>query len=811
MGHKVRVAVATLNQWAMDFQGNFERIAQSISIAEENGATYRTGPELEVSGYSCEDHFHEPDTYMHCWEVLLAIINECESTRMLIDVGMPVQHRNVTYNCRVAFYNGRVVLIRPKMIMCDDGNYRETRWFSPWTKERQTEDYQLPRFVALALNQETVPIGDAVIATLDTCLGYEICEELWNPRSKHIDMSLAGVEIIVNGSGSYMQLRKAHITTDLIRNASYKAGGAYLFSNLRGCDGQRVYFNGCSAVALNGAIIARGRQFALNEVDVTIASFDLQDIRAYRGALRSRSSLAAATPTYPRVQLMCELAELDRQHPGSPVSSPLEEWVYHRPEEEIALGPACWLWDYLRRSGQGGFFLPLSGGVDSSSTAIIVYSMCRLVVEAIEEGDQRVLEDCRKILAEPLYIPSSATELCGRLLFTCYMGTENSSRETRDRAATLASQLGSFHLDIGIDSAVRALLSIFQLATGMLPRFRASGGCPRQNLALQNIQARTRMVLSYLFAQLMLWVRNRPGGLLVLGSANVDEALRGYMTKYDCSSADINPIGGISKVDLRRFLLYAQTEFGLPIVADIVVAPPTAELEPLVDGAIAQTDEEDMGLTYQELSDFGRLRKQAFCGPFSMFCKLAASVGTDGSDRTVKDVADRVKHFFRCYAINRHKMTVLTPSYHAESYSPDDNRFDHRPFLYRANWNWQFRAIDAEMRLLTAHQARLEEERPLLTTMPTATSQPNFATSPIERLDYDPFFLFNNADNTDVGSAAGAHQLVHQTSGLYLPGRGDTSTGQLTMGLTKSHSSGGYSRMHSSVMGKIKDRTGVPV
>jgi len=50
-------------------------------------------------------------------------------------------------------------------------------------------------------------------------------------------------------------------------------------------------------------------------------------------------------------------------------------------------------------------------------------------------------------------------------------------------------------------------------------------------------------VLSYLFAQLVLWARGRPGGLLVLGSANVDEALRGYLTKYDCSSADINPIG----------------------------------------------------------------------------------------------------------------------------------------------------------------------------------------------------------------------------------------------------------------------------
>ena len=42
-------------------------------------------------------------------------------------------------------------------------------------------------------------------------------------------------------------------------------------------------------------------------------------------------------------------------------------------------------------------------------------------------------------------------------------------------------------------------------------------------------------------------------------------------------------------------------------------------------------------------------------------------------------------------------MTVLTPSYHAETYSPDDNRFDHRPFLYNASWGWQFRAIDEEV------------------------------------------------------------------------------------------------------------------
>ena len=35
------------------------------------------------------------------------------------------------------------------------------------------------------------------------------------------------------------------------------------------------------------------------------------------------------------------------------------------------------------------------------------------------------------------------------------------------------------------------------------------------------------------------------------------QALRGYYTKYDCSAADINPIGGICKVDLKDFLKWA--------------------------------------------------------------------------------------------------------------------------------------------------------------------------------------------------------------------------------------------------------------
>lgn len=123
------------------------------------------------------------------------------------------------------------------------------------------------------------------------------------------------------------------------------------------------------------------------------------------------------------------------------------------------------------------------------------------------------------------------------------------------------------------------------------------------------------MVFSYLFASLLPWVRRRGGYLLVLGTANVDEALRGYMTKYDCSSADINPIGSISKVDLRAFLTWAVDHLSYPSLSEIVAAKPTAELRPIENTADdelhSQTDEEDMGLTYAELRS-GNLRISRF-------------------------------------------------------------------------------------------------------------------------------------------------------------------------------------------------------
>lgn len=239
------------------------------------------------------------------------------------------------------------------------------------------------------------------------------------------------------------------------------------------------------------------------------------------------------------------------------------------------------------------------------------------------------------------------------------------------------------------------------------------------------------MVTAYLFAQLLPWTRKSAGDsvgkgfLLVLGSANVDEGLRGYMTKYDCSSADLNPIGAISKGDLKRMLLWASDTYGTrssAVLKEIAGAPPTAELRPNADNdnegggsgegettnataEHSQLDEEEMGMTYNELGWFGRLRKLGRCGPVSMYRKLVFewTAGENANDTdadksitplTHREVAAKVKRFFFYYSINRHKMCTLTPSYHAEGYSPDDNRFDLRPFLYNSRWPRQFQTID---------------------------------------------------------------------------------------------------------------------
>ena len=76
--------------------------------------------------------------------------------------------------------------------------------------------------------------------------------------------------------------------------------------------------------------------------------------------------------------------------------------------QEIAHAPALWLWDYLRRSGARGFFLPLSGGADSAAVACIVASMAKILFDDLSDTTLAIL---RRITGNSSFCPKSYQDI----------------------------------------------------------------------------------------------------------------------------------------------------------------------------------------------------------------------------------------------------------------------------------------------------------------------------------------------------------------------------------------------------------------
>jgi NAD+ synthase len=128
---------------------------------------------------------------------------------------------------------------------------------------------------------------------------------------------------------------------------------------------------------------------------------------------------------------------------------------------------------------------------------------------------------------------------------------------------------------LGIRSKVIDLSQSYDTLLKMLPR--ASG------LACANLKSRLRMPVLYYYANVFNY--------LVCGTGNKSELMVGYFTKYGDGGTDVLPIGGLLKKQVR---VLAQ-QLGIP--QDIIDKPPTAGLW------LGQTDEQEMGLTYEQLDD----------------------------------------------------------------------------------------------------------------------------------------------------------------------------------------------------------------
>ncbi len=144
-------------------------------------------------------------------------------------------------------------------------------------------------------------------------------------------------------------------------------------------------------------------------------------------------------------------------------------------------------------------------------------------------------------------------------------------------------------------------------------------------MALGNVRVRTRAVLNYFVAN----AEDR----VVLGTGNRSEAMTGYFTKYGDQAVDCNPIGNLYKRQVRQLAAH----IGVP--DDLVTKDPSAEMWE------GQTDEEEMGLGYDELDAILALHVD---GPFS---KAATMETLDVSEAAVERVID-------LYATSKHKRAM---------------------------------------------------------------------------------------------------------------------------------------------------------
>jgi NAD+ synthase len=102
-----------------------------------------------------------------------------------------------------------------------------------------------------------------------------------------------------------------------------------------------------------------------------------------------------------------------------------------------------------------------------------------------------------------------------------------------------------------------------------------------------NVKARARMIAQYAIAG--------QRGLVVVGTDHAAEAVTGFFTKFGDGGADVLPLSGLTKRQGRALLEQ------LDAPARLYLKAPTADL---LDDTPGQTDEANLGISYQNIDDF---------------------------------------------------------------------------------------------------------------------------------------------------------------------------------------------------------------
>ncbi len=645
----LKVAAAVLNQTPLDWEANKANMLGAIEAARGSGVHLLCLPELCVTGYGCEDAFHAPGVAETALRVLSEIVPATE--RMVVSVGLPVRHRGSLFNAACLIADRRIAGFAAKQNLAGEGIHYEPRWFKPWPAGAQVE---------LEWGSRRYPLGDLVFSCDGVLIGFEICEDAWVAQRRGGGLARAGVDLILNPSASHFAFGKHAIRQRFVLEGSRAFQVSYVYANLLGNEAGRAIYDGDAMIASGGRMLASGPRFSYADYQLTTAVIDVDHTRMQRVRTGGVSAdiggagcrCVEVPHTFPRTAPEAEAAM---------AAEPAWERSAFLKEEEFTRAVALGLFDYLRKSGAQGFVVSLSGGVDSSAVACLSALLVHFGVQELGHARFR-----KKLAHIPALAAAAPDAPLVREILTCvYQSTRNSTLATQDAARAVAAAVGAQFCVFDVDPVVQQYVSIVSRALGRELTWQTD------DLALQNIQARTRSPSAWMLANLR--------EALLLSTSNRSEAAVGYATMDGDTAGGLAPIAGIDKAFLRDWLRWLEQRGPdgagpIPALAQVNRLSPTAELRP---PASQQTDEDDL-MPYVVLDAIERAAIRDKLMPVEVLSRLESAF------RGLYDRAQLgvwIDRFFRLWSRNQWKRERYAPSFHLDDENLDPKTWCRFPIL----------------------------------------------------------------------------------------------------------------------------------
>jgi len=465
----MRIALGQINTTVGDLAGNTDRMVRAAQQAAEGRARLIVFPELSLTGYPPRDLVEKPGFLDRTEEQLQRLAAETAALDLALICGYvgrsaATAGKRAT-NSAALLHRGRLLFRQDKLLLPTYDVFDEARYFLP--AERQSLCEAAGRRIALT-----------------------ICEDAWNDkqfwerrlysRDPVEELARHRPEILISINASPYHMHKRELRRDIFANTARRFSLPVVYLNQVGGNDQLVFDGSSFALDAQARLIA------------SCASFqeDLVFVDPFAGTGDLRENLSDE----------CEA-------------------VY----EALVLGAR----DYICKCGFRSVLLGLSGGIDSSLTAVIA-------ADAV--GPENVVG---------VGMPGP-------------FSSQGSLTDARALAAVL-----------GVRFEVVPITGIYErYLTALDPLFR---GCPR-DITEENIQARIRGAL--------LMALSNKWGALVLTTGNKSELAVGYCTLYGDMCGGLAVISDVPKTLVYQLARVANRRHPGAIPESVFLKAPSAELRP---------------------------------------------------------------------------------------------------------------------------------------------------------------------------------------------------------------------------------------